>query len=46
MVCTIHVAKTKVLTSLRSNCAFVFALAKIRFSRDEAHILISGLQQE
>ena len=40
--CTIRVAKTKELISFAVTakliCAFVFALAKIRFSHDAAHI--------
>ena len=36
MECTIDVAKTKVTAQLI--CVFVFAYAKIRFSRDAAHL--------
>ena len=41
--CTIHVAKTKARISFTVTaklvCAFVFALANIRFSHDAAHFI-------
>ena len=42
--CTIRVAKTKALISFAVTakliCVFVFAYAKIRFSHNEAHMIL------
>ena len=46
MDCTICIAKTKALISWAVTaqliCVFIFAYAKIRFSHDEAHIVLSA----
>ena len=37
MDCTFYVAKTKAVHLI---CAFVFAIAKVRFSQDKAQIIL------